>query len=94
MAGGLGMKLAIDDVCGDLSATQTLFSESNTRFLIEVAAENADEFATQVGQAGVSVARVGTIESGDNLTVTHAGSTVLDISVAKAKQAWLAPLNW
>ncbi|MGB7347533.1 MAG: phosphoribosylformylglycinamidine synthase subunit PurL [Pirellulaceae bacterium] len=94
MAGGLGMKLSIDEIAGELSATETLFSESNTRFLIETTLGNADEFQQQLADGGVPVARIGTIEATDQLVVTHQGQATLDISVAAAKDAWLKPLNW
>jgi phosphoribosylformylglycinamidine synthase len=94
MAGGLGMKLAIDGVAGSLSASETLFSESNTRFLIETTPENAAAVEKHFGDSGVSVARLGTIGSTDQLVVTHSEETILDVSVSKVKEAWLKPLDW
>ena len=94
MAGGLGMSLAIDSLCEDLSVTEALFSESNTRFLIEVSPDNVDDFASHFTGAGVSVQRLGTINDSGTLTVTQAGATVLDVDIADAKDAWLKPLDW
>jgi phosphoribosylformylglycinamidine synthase len=94
MAGGLGIRLAIDDVAGDLSATETLFSESNTRFLVETTPENAASFAKHLSDAGVAVAQLGTIEPEEQLIVTHGSETVMDVSVLKVKEAWLKPLDW
>ncbi len=102
MAGGLGMTIAIDDVPndvpndenGDLSATETLFSESNTRFLIESTPENADALQKRFDDAGVRLVRVGTIEAADRLLITHKGHPTLDLSVSAAKDAWLKPLDW
>ncbi|QDT09196.1 phosphoribosylformylglycinamidine synthase subunit PurL [Planctomycetes bacterium K23_9] len=94
MAGGLGMKLAIDGIGGKLSTTEVLFSESNTRFLVETTPENAAEFQKRFTDAGIPVARLGTIESGDQLTITQGGNVTLDVSVSAAKSEWLKPLDW
>ncbi|TWT53548.1 Phosphoribosylformylglycinamidine synthase subunit PurL [Rubripirellula amarantea] len=94
MAGGLGMKLDIDAAIGQLSATEMLFSESNTRFLIETTPENADAFENMFKESGVSVARLGTIEASGDLTIHCGDECVLQVDVATAKSAWQSPLNW
>ncbi len=64
MAGGLGMKIDIAEVRGgQLSSTEALFSESNTRFLVEVGGESAEEFESSLRNGAVPVFRLGTIES-------------------------------
>ncbi len=106
MAGGLGMRLSLDAIAQptgnpqqsgktpELSPTELLFSESNTRFLVEVPAESADEFQNLMQSSGVPVARLGTIEHSDQLVVMMDDQLVLDVSVPEAKDAWLRPLNW
>ncbi|MDA8743103.1 phosphoribosylformylglycinamidine synthase subunit PurL [Rubripirellula amarantea] len=94
MAGGLGMKLDIDAAIGQLSATEMLFSESNTRFLIETTPENADAFENMFKESGVSVARLGTIKASGDLTIHCGDECVLQVDVATAKSAWQSPLNW
>ena len=95
MAGQLGMEIDISSVMdGRLSATEALFSESNTRFLVEAPAGRADEFGDSMQSAGVSVTRLGTIEESNQLVVTNHGQPVLDLDLAEAKQAWLRPLDW
>jgi phosphoribosylformylglycinamidine synthase len=95
MAGGLGMKLDLTAV-GDqqLSPTEALFSESNTRFLIETSSENAESLAGLLKSAGVNATQLGTIESGSNLSISSDGQAVLDASVDDVKRAWIAPLDW
>ena len=94
MAGGLGMKLDIAELAGDLSATEALFSESNTRFLVEVSADKADEFAQEMSSGKILCFRLGTIDSTDNLTITSGDETVLGVKIGDAKAAWQQPLNW
>ncbi len=95
MAGRLGMKIDLQQVCGaELSPTKALFSESNTRFLVEVTPEKSDEFLTCLQQGQVPVVRLGTIETGDRLVASHGSDIVLDVAVSEAKAAWQKPLDW
>ncbi|KAA5539279.1 phosphoribosylformylglycinamidine synthase subunit PurL [Roseiconus nitratireducens] len=98
MAGRLGMTLDLDAAAGsateNLATTGLLFSESNTRFLVEVLPEHADAFEKQLRDARVPVARVGTMTDTQELKATRSGETVLDLPVAAARQAWQKPLDW
>ncbi len=95
IAGRLGMQIDIGPLCDQgLSPTEVLFSESNTRFLVEIAPENAAEFEAMSGQANVPLVRLGTIEGSDALVVTRAAETVLRVGVDEARAAWQSPLDW
>ncbi len=95
MAGGLGMAIDIDALCGDrLSPTEALFSESNTRFLVETSAESSDDFERMLRDGGVPVFRLGTIESSAKLLVTRGDESIVEVDVADAKAAWQKPLDW
>tara|TARA_R110002049_G_scaffold185580_3_gene353838 strand:+ start:78863 stop:81820 length:2958 start_codon:yes stop_codon:yes gene_type:complete len=95
MAGGLGMQLNIDPICTDgITGSVALFSESNTRFLVEVAPANVDEFQKVLNDHDVSVHRLGTIVDQGQLAVTLGEASILDVSTEDAKSAWLRPLNW
>lgn len=95
MAGELGMKIDLSSLCGNgLSPVEALFSESNTRFLVEVEEEKTAEFERLLGERDVPVARLGTIEQGDQLVATVDSQVVLDVSVSEAKAAWQKPLDW
>lgn len=95
MAGGLGMKIDLTPLCASgLSATEAMFSESNTRFLVEVTPEKADEFAAIFADGDVPLFRLGTIDSAMQLSMTVGDTTVLDVNVADAKAAWRKPLDW
>lgn len=98
MAGGLGILLDLDQVAEisseELTDTSLLFSESNSRFLVEVPAGDVDQFKAIFHARGVQTARVGTISDDGKLTVVRSGSTVLDIEITAAKDAWQKPLDW
>jgi phosphoribosylformylglycinamidine synthase II len=95
MAGGLGMRIDIAGVGGgQLSATEALFSESNTRFLVETDAVSAGEFERLLANGSVPVLRLGTIESSAQLTITSGDEVVMEVDIADAKAAWRNPLDW
>ncbi len=107
MAGGRGMKLAVDGLLSGgverregagqgeaLTATELLFSESNSRFLVEVPADFADEFEQSFRSAELPVSRLGTIEDQESVVVTLGDEVILEVTTQDAKRAWLAPLDW
>ncbi|MCH1441606.1 MAG: phosphoribosylformylglycinamidine synthase subunit PurL, partial [Rubripirellula sp.] len=94
MAGGLGMTIDISQVAAELNATQLLFSESNTRFLVETTPANADEFQQLLQSADVPVRRLGTIENSEQLIVTSNERVVMEVNLEDAKAAWKKPLDW
>ena len=95
MAGGLGMVIEIVDVCADgLNPTEALFSESNSRFLVEVAEEHAEEFEGLFFERDPHLHRLGTIDNGGELLVTCGGELALQVAIADVKEAWQQPLDW
>ncbi|MDP6380863.1 MAG: AIR synthase-related protein, partial [Phycisphaerae bacterium] len=95
-AGGLGIKIDLkrvprtddvvrDDVC--------LFSESNTRFLIEVTPENQKKFEKVT--ADVPVAGIGRINDGGQVEIIGlGGSMIINADIESLKSAWKKPLAW
>jgi len=95
MAGGLGMTIEISDLCSTgLSPTEALFSESNTRFLVEVTKENAEEFEQLFHEGETPVYRLGTIDDGGDLVVSCSAEVMVQLPLAEAKAAWKKPLDW
>ena len=95
MAGGLGMTIEIADLCSTgLSPTEALFSESNTRFLVEVTKENAAEFEQLFHDGESPIYRLGTIDDGGDLVVTCSAEVSVQLPLAEAKAAWKKPLDW
>jgi phosphoribosylformylglycinamidine synthase len=94
-AGGLGLALSLAEF-GEMDETVVLFSESNTRFAVEVPADRADRFAALIEQrTGRRAVRLGTVTSGDRLVVTGSeGDVLIDEPLAALKESWQRPLAW
>ena len=95
-AGGHGMVLYLGQVpLGEpIGRNDTiLFSESNTRFLVEVAPEDRQRFEETMGEA--EFAAIGQVTKGDKFEVYGiAGKKVISIALAELKEAWQKPLRW
>ena len=107
--GGIGVAFAEMAFAGGLGATIDLkavplgeaidrddfilFSESNSRFLVEVALENKGEFEKTLG--GTSFAAIGKV-TGDDVVKVYGlgGEIIVNTDVAELKEAWQKPLRW
>ena len=70
-----------------------LFSESNTRFLVEVAPEDKGRF--EQAMAGVEFAAIGRVTRSDRFEVYGInGEELVSVPVAELKEAWQRPLRW
>jgi phosphoribosylformylglycinamidine synthase len=107
--GGLGVALAEMAFAGGLGATVRLadvplgepidrddfilFAESNSRFLVEVSAEDQDAFEEALGDTPRAV--IGQVTDSDRLVVEGlSGGRVLSRTLADLKDAWQSPLRW
>ncbi|HEY55440.1 MAG TPA: phosphoribosylformylglycinamidine synthase subunit PurL [Dehalococcoidia bacterium] len=95
-AGGLGMTLELAKApLGEAisRSDSILFSESNTRFLVEVAPEDKGRFEEVM--KGIELAAIGRVNSGDKLEVYGIkGEKVVSATLAELKEAWQRPLGW
>lgn len=95
-AGGLGLDLDLAPVAGQSGIAydeELLFSESNTRFLIEVRPAQAAE--VEAIFAGLTLLRLGTVNGADVLTIRRGSDPpVIDAPLAELKAAWQRPLAW
>jgi len=95
-AGGLGVTLHLGKApLGEPIARNDsiLFSESNTRFLVEVATEDSQRF--EAAMKGVTFADIGEVTKGDRFEVYGIkGERVVSIALAELKEAWQKPLRW
>jgi phosphoribosylformylglycinamidine synthase len=88
MAGELGLTLDLDD-CPDLGALPpdaALFSESNGRLVVTVAASDAEAFAARF--EGLACRLVGEVTRGPRLVVRLGGGAVVDADVLELKKTW------
>ena len=94
-AGGLGIRMDLDGVpCPNdaLHPATLLFSESNTRFLCEVAADEAAELERAF--AGLPLSKIGSVSDEPRLVIQSSGTNVVDADILELKEAWQAPLRW
>ncbi len=110
LAGLNGMKLSLSQVPHDIAAPTTaklLFSESNTRFLVEVTPENAEAFTKAVD--GWPHALVGEVTDEQRLEILDLPRPMADIAegldemttiptieadLDTLRNAWQKPLDW
>jgi len=107
--GGIGVAVAEMAFAGGLGATISLksvplgepvdrddfilFSESNSRFLVEVAPESKDEFEQVM--SGTSLAAVGQVTDSEVLEIYGVdGRKVVATPIIELKEAWQKPLRW
>jgi phosphoribosylformylglycinamidine synthase len=95
-AGGLGAELdlaALANASGLSQDAVLLFSESNSRFVVEVPETARQQFLEAL--AGVPVVELGVVRAWDTLTIRGAGGApVVDVRWTDLKRAWQTPLAW
>ncbi|MBT6153182.1 MAG: phosphoribosylformylglycinamidine synthase subunit PurL [Planctomycetaceae bacterium] len=97
-AGGLGLELDLGVATQNPDDIALLFSESNTRFLVEVVAEKQADFeaslpSTDDGQFPVT--KLGTVtENGQLQIIGTTGETIVDADINELKAVWQKPLAW
>ena len=95
-AGGLGASINLKEVPLGESIDRddfTLFSESNSRFIVEVAPDKKDAFEKEM--AGMPFALIGRVVNEPELDVYgQKGNSVVSISINELKEAWQKPLRW
>jgi phosphoribosylformylglycinamidine synthase len=95
-AGGLGLSLDLTElsrVSDGLEDPVLLFSESSTRFLVEVTPDREEAFRQAL--EGQPVIALGTVQADDQLRISGSdGHVLIDSRLADLKQAWQSPLDW
>ncbi|MGE0377584.1 MAG: AIR synthase-related protein, partial [Planctomycetaceae bacterium] len=94
-AGGRGGDLSLDEF-GKVDDAVVLFSESCTRFVCEVPADDAEPFVSLVERrAGRRPVRLGVVAEHDRLRIASLeGRMLLDESILELKECWQRPLDW
>ena len=95
-SGGLGADVDLRVMgaqCGLEHDALLLFSESNTRFVAEVAPADVERFRGLF--AGLPLAELGTVSALPRLVIRGmTNETRVDVGLAELKQAWKSPLAW
>jgi len=95
-AGGLGIEADLRGLprSGDCSRIDTqLFSESNSRYIVEVEPENYDAFAKLM--LNLPFGQIGKVTTNKTLSIkAESGEAVIELELDKLKRAWQEPLDW
>ena len=102
-AGGLGVDILLASfpwaatvVDEDRSTLTALFSESNSRFVCEVASDQQAPF--EAALRGIPLARIGSVTEHGRMTVREGqrqdSHTLVDLEIDQLKEAWQQPLRW
>ena len=91
--GGLGLELSLGSVPAEAGIRDDviLFSESNSRLLVEVPPRHQSSFEDLM-RGSVSV-KVGTVTGEERLTVSGRGGVVIDLPLQELMAAWKTPLG-
>ena len=94
-AGDIGIEADLSQLPASEDCTRTdtrLFSESNSRYIVEVEPKNCDEFVKLIGDT--PVAKIAEASSGSKLVIKDPKkAAVIDIEIDELKRAWQKPLN-
>ena len=84
-SGGVGVKIELK-----AGSFVSLFSESNTRFLVEVAASSEEAFNKLL--ADVTLEKLGATSTGEELIITSSGRQLVRAGLKDLKACWQKPL--
>ncbi len=94
-SGGYGMSVRLKDVPyrGEEREDYILFSESNTRFIVEVSSSSQKKFETLL--KGVPWGLIGRVEDAPQFKIYgFNGQLCVQSSLADLKESWQRPLRW
>jgi phosphoribosylformylglycinamidine synthase subunit PurL len=93
LGGDVGATVNLEKVAPGLRNDEKLFSETNTRWILEVAPDREEPFRAHFTKARVPVAELGTVGGTDLHVVERRNATVLKVPLTNAREAWTAPLH-
>jgi phosphoribosylformylglycinamidine synthase len=95
-AGGLGVEANLAGLPASADCITNfakLFSESNSRYVVEVKPENYNEFAKLM--LNLPFGQIGEVVNNKNLIITAKdGSKLVNAEIEKLKQSWQSRFNW
>ena len=84
-AGGIGVQIELKS-----GSIVQLFSESNTRFLVEISTATESAFTRLL--AGMTVEKLGSTSMGEELIITSSGQQLVRADLKELKSCWQKPL--
>jgi phosphoribosylformylglycinamidine synthase len=91
IGGDIGATIGVSEVSKELRTDVKMFSESNTRWVVEVKKEAQTEFESQLKKDHVSFILLGKTK-GDHLIIKDGTKTVVDLSVDVLRECWRKPI--
>ncbi|NQV16898.1 phosphoribosylformylglycinamidine synthase II, partial [bacterium] len=85
ISGELGAEISLDL---DMRADALLFGESQTRFMLSVSGDAADEVIKMAADRGIEAACFGRVSADAQLKINNHGERLLDVSVADCAKAF------
>ena len=94
-AGDKGVKINIDEIktSEKMTAAETLFSESNTRFVVEISKDKQAEF--EKAFKGIVISKTGEVSDDKNLTLESKKEKIsVKENIKNLQKAWQKTLQW
>jgi phosphoribosylformylglycinamidine synthase II len=91
IGGDIGAAVDVTDVGNDLRTDLKLFSESNTRWIVEVKKECKADFKNQLKKGNVTFIRLGKVH-GNRLMIQDKKKTFVDLAVDVLRESWRTPI--
>jgi phosphoribosylformylglycinamidine synthase subunit PurL len=91
IGGDIGATIDVSEVGKELRTDVKMFSESNTRWVVEVKKEAQTEFEKQLKKDDASFILLGKTK-GDHLIIKDGTKTVVDLSVDVLRECWRKPI--
>ena len=89
-SGGVGAEIDVSSIEANSDLIR-LFSESNSRFVVEITPENQAAFESAFKD--LSVSHIGKTTDGDSVLVSNGSDTLVSESLEKLKSVWQQPLD-
>ena len=91
IGGDIGATIDVAEVANGLRTDVKVFSESNTRWVVEVKQEAQTEFEKQLKKENISFTLLGKTK-GNYLIIKDGTKTVVDLSVDILRECWRKPI--
>ncbi len=87
IGGFLGCKIDISNTAKNLRSDFKLFSETNTRWIIEVKKESKKEFEKILNDSDTSFIKIGEVKS-DKLQIFNENKKIVDLNIKELRDIW------
>ncbi|RZN34557.1 MAG: phosphoribosylformylglycinamidine synthase subunit PurL [Methanophagales archaeon ANME-1-THS] len=93
LGGDIGATLDIARVNPHMRSDYTLFSESNTRWMVEVWRDEKSTFEKLMETRGVCITKIGETINGKSVMINNGAKKLVDLSLADVRAAWTGKLG-